>query len=70
MSEKPYHFASKIRADGAVSALCYAQPRKIDLRRALWTIRRDAVTCFRCLALLAELDRVKAHTEAKHGGDV
>lgn len=50
---KPVHFAQAIRADGAVSALCAPRPRRIDLTRAIWTIRREAVTCKRCLAKLA-----------------
>jgi len=42
---KLYHKAGKMRSDGAVSALCFARPRAIDLTRALWTIRPEAVTC-------------------------
>lgn len=50
--QRVYHFAAKVRADGAMSALCYRRPRPIDLRLALWTIRREAVTCPKCKALL------------------
>ena len=51
--EKMYHFAHLWRADGSVSALCYAAPRPINLRRVLWTIRTEGVTCKKCLAKLA-----------------
>jgi hypothetical protein len=44
-----------ISDDGAVSALCFAAPRAIDLRRATWTNRREAVTCPKCRRLLAAL---------------
>jgi hypothetical protein len=42
---KVIHLAGMMRDDGAVSAACSPKPRPIDLRRATWTIRRDAVTC-------------------------
>ena len=45
------HFAAKIRADGAVSPLCAKKPRALDLTQSTWTLRREAVTCPRCLAL-------------------
>lgn len=45
---KIVHLAAKVRADGAVSAACYATPRAIDLSRATWTIRPEAVTCEKC----------------------
>lgn len=48
------HMASKIRADGAVSALCFSKPRAIDLNRASWTQIKDVVTCSRCLKLIKE----------------
>jgi hypothetical protein len=50
--QKIYHRAKHIRSDGAVSALCFKTPRKINLKRALWTIRDEAVTCRKCLKLL------------------
>ena len=50
---KVYHYAAKIRDDGAVSALCYRPPRKLNLATASWTNRPQAVTCVKCLALLA-----------------
>ncbi|MDO8716769.1 MAG: hypothetical protein Q7J73_08200 [Dehalococcoidales bacterium] len=49
------HLASKVRADGKVSARCYMVPRAID-RRAGWTLDRAAVTCIRCeRIIIAEL---------------
>ena len=49
---KTYHFADKIDEDGNVSALCFKAPKAIDLGRASWTIRAEAVTCRRCKAAL------------------
>lgn len=49
--EKIVHRAGKTRPDGAVSAQCFAKPRPIDLKRATWTLRREAVTCPKCRAL-------------------
>jgi len=49
---KPYHFAGKIRADGAVSPLCAKTPRALNLRRESWTLIKSAVTCKRCIAAL------------------
>ena len=49
---KKYHMAHKLNGKGGVSALCFKKPRAIDLTRALWTNRPDAVTCEKCLALL------------------
>ena len=63
MSEKPlpsddpyhdrkvYHKAALMRPDGAVSPLCAKKPRALNLRRELWTLRWEAVTCQRCLAM-------------------
>lgn len=52
---KVYHFAAKFAANGDVSALCYARPRRINLERGQsWTNRPDAVTCQRCRKLLKE----------------
>jgi hypothetical protein len=48
---KPYHMANLFGPNGEVSALCFPRPRPIDLRRATWTLRWEAVTCERCLAL-------------------
>lgn len=50
---KVYHFAHLFSGKGAVSPLCAEVPRRLRLRRELWTIREDAVTCKRCLVKLA-----------------
>ncbi len=49
---KKYHFASKLNSAGGVSALCFSRPRDIDLSRASWTNRKEAVTCEKCLTLM------------------
>jgi hypothetical protein len=51
--KKTYHMAAKINALGDVSALCFKAPRAIDLKRASWTNRPEAVTCPKCKRLLA-----------------
>lgn len=51
---KKYHRAAKSDGRGNVSALCFEQPRPIDLSVALWTIRDDAVTCEKCLKLIGQ----------------
>lgn len=53
---KPIHFAAKIRPDGAVSALCSKTPRAINLNVSSWTLRREAVTCRKCVASFAAID--------------
>ena len=45
---KPVHMASKINANGDVSALCFYTPKPINLAKATWTNREEAVTCKRC----------------------
>lgn len=50
-----YHLASKMRADGAVSAMCFKTPRAIDMSRATWTTDRKAVTCPKCIAIVQRL---------------
>jgi hypothetical protein len=52
-SRKVYHMAGKVRIDGAVSPLCATKPRVLNLRRELWTLRWEAVTCAACLKLKA-----------------
>ena len=47
------HMADKIREDGAVSAVCFLTPRAIDMRRATWTNRAEAVTCPKCIKAMA-----------------
>lgn len=49
MNERPIHFAALIRTDGAVSPLCAVRPRKINLKGASWTTRKEAITCPQCL---------------------
>lgn len=51
-SHKTVHKASLVREDGAVSPLCAKSPRPIDLSRATWTLREEAVTCKRCGSIL------------------
>ncbi len=50
-----YHLANKMRADGAVSAICFKTPRAIDLTRATWTTDRKAVTCPKCMGIVRRL---------------
>jgi hypothetical protein len=52
MREPVYHYAAKISPNGDVSALCFTTPKPINLRRASWTIRPNAVTCEKCKRLL------------------
>jgi ribosomal protein L24E len=52
---KPYHMAKFVRKDGAVSPLCANKPRKLNLAREMWTLRKEWVRCKKCLARLAEL---------------
>ena len=51
-NETIYHMADKVNQRGGVSALCFTRPRAISLSRACWTLRPEAVTCKKCLALL------------------
>ena len=53
LPSKIYHYAAKINAEGGVSALCFVTPRAIDLSRASWTIRENAVTCRKCKRAIA-----------------
>lgn len=59
---KAVHRAKHIREDGSVSALCFRTPRAIDLSRAGWTNRWEAVTCPRCLAARVVLPGDKAQS--------
>lgn len=59
---KPVHMAGKMRDDGAVSAKCFNKPRPIDLSKASWTLRPEAVTCKRCIAIA---ERARAVGEQK-----
>lgn len=49
---KKYHMAKLIGDDGSVSALCSETPKPINLKVALWTLRKEAVTCRACLRKL------------------
>ena len=49
---KIVHRAKMVNARGNVSPLCAKVPRSINLRKATWTNRDDAVTCPRCLAAI------------------
>jgi len=49
MSEvKLIHHADKVSPGGQVSARCFDPPHAINLRRATWTFREEAVTCIKC----------------------
>lgn len=50
---KVIHRAKHVSPTGRVSPLCAPKPRAIDLTRAGWTLRDDAVTCPRCAAIIA-----------------
>jgi hypothetical protein len=49
IADKKYHMANLINPEGKVSALCYKNPRAINLGQAMWTTDEKAVTCKRCL---------------------
>lgn len=49
---KVYHRAALIHPNGSVSALCFKTPHAIDLSKATWTNRDEAVTCPKCLRLM------------------
>ena len=66
MREKIRHMAGKISQEGHISALCFKSPRPVNLKIASWTIRSEAVTCSRCLALLPREIKAK-ETEAGDG---
>lgn len=59
---KKYHKASKVNQHGGVSALCIVKTRSIDLCKASWTIRDEAVTCKKCLELMIKLKHYKKST--------
>ena len=49
-----YHIAKHIRADGAVSALCYKTPRPINLKRGQsWVLEAKRATCPKCRKIAA-----------------
>ena len=47
-----YHRGAQVDPKGRVSALCFAKPRPIDMRRASWTLADAFVTCPKCKALI------------------
>jgi len=47
---KVYHKAYLIDSNGHVSPLCADRPRKLNLRKELWTFQWAQVTCKECLA--------------------
>lgn len=58
---KIYHLAKLISDRGYVSPLCSKRPRKLNLRKELWTIRHEAVTCPKCLVI------IKKHSVSNRG---
>lgn len=52
--QRPLHLAAHVRRDGGVSPIRASSPRAINLRRGTWTLRREAVTCKRCLKKMGE----------------
>ena len=69
---KKYHMAAYIYENGSVKPLC--RESKINLKkRETWTIRREAVTCKKCLELLKQFafppgDYVREEIQAQAGG--
>ncbi len=57
------HLARSIRADGAVSAMCFTRPRAIDMTRATWTINRKAVTCSKCAEIIKRIMAGKSSSD-------
>jgi len=49
---KIYHKAHMWGPNGQVSALCFPNPRPINLNRASWTITDKTVTCPKCLKIM------------------
>ena len=49
---RPIHMGKLVSPEGHVSPLCAKVPRPIDLEKATWTNRPEAVTCPRCKRLL------------------
>jgi hypothetical protein len=47
------HRGDKIDSKGRVSALCFPKPRAIDMKRATWVMSDGAVTCPKCMAMIA-----------------
>lgn len=49
---KIYHLAAKMDQFGNASALCFEIPRRVNLKREIWTTQPKAVTCPKCKKLL------------------
>jgi hypothetical protein len=61
MRSRLYHKAALIGQNGEVCALCYKTPHAIDMtKRVSWTIRWEAVTCPKCLALRGRESEIRA----------
>ena len=50
---KKVHLAQLISNTGGVSPLCAKKPRRLNLKKASWTLVKKLVTCKRCLALIS-----------------
>lgn len=61
---RKYHMADKANQNGGVSALCFLRPRSINLTRACWTNRPEAVTCKKCLILLGKKEAMNLGLKA------
>lgn len=61
-----YHKAAKLNRHGQASALCYPIPRPIP-ESERWTIRDEAVTCWKCLKILAASETAKVIKEVLAG---
>lgn len=53
MSDRVVHRGGWVNSKGQVSALCFKRPRAIDMKRATWVGHDDAVTCPKCVAVIA-----------------
>lgn len=46
------HMAKYVSNDGRMSALCFKNPRAINLKVASWTLEQERVNCWKCEVLL------------------
>lgn len=51
MTGRTVHMMALMADNGDVSPVCAETPRPINLNKATWTVRWDAVTCRKCLKL-------------------
>ena len=49
---KVYHKAKLVSPEGDISPLCATNPRKLNLKKELWALNDNAVTCKQCLKRL------------------